>query len=166
MFKSSRVLNVLCAATIAAGLGWSGIERASSQQTPRQQALVVHYPNPAIVINGTGQRYGGLIYVSVYAAGASAGTAPIVTSELGPSARSVWQLPLGAYEVRFGMREGSNLKTFVMRDVILRPEGASLLQVEMNSDAKTTIIGGDMSIQEMQSAIRRLSADVDQLKKR
>jgi hypothetical protein len=166
MLKSTQAVHVFAATVVAAGLCWSGIERASSQQTARQQALVVHYPNPAIVINGSGQRYGGLIYVSVYAVGASASTAPVVTSELGPSARSVWQLPLGVYEVRYGMRTGSELKTFIVRDVILRPEGASTLSVEMNADAKTTIIGGDMSIQEIQSAIRRLSGDVEQLKKR
>jgi hypothetical protein len=166
-------LNFAAAAMLAAGLCWSGIQRAASQQTTKQQALIVGYPNPAIIITGSGQRYGGIIYVSVYAAGPSASTAPVATSELGPSARSVWQLPLGVYEVRYGMREGGNLKTFIVRDVILRPEGATSLVVEMNADAKTTIIGGDMSVQEMQSAIKRLStdvsglrSDVDQLKKK
>ena len=34
-----------------------------------KQALIVGYPNPAIIINGSGKRYGGIIYVKVYPAG-------------------------------------------------------------------------------------------------
>jgi hypothetical protein len=167
----SKRISLIVLAALTFALLWSGIHSAISQQAEeRKGALVVGYPNPAIIIGGSNARYGGIIYVTVYPADMSGdakpGANPVATAELSPSMRSVWQLPLGVYEVRFGMRTGSEMKTFIVRDVILRAEGASSVNVEMNADAKTTIVGGDMSIQEMQDDIRHLLTDVAELKKK
>lgn len=167
----SKRLSFVAVVTLAFAFLWSGVHTAVSQQAEeRKQALAVGYPNPAILIGGSGVPYKGIIYVSVYPASpglaAKQGSGPVATAELYPSQRAVWQLPLGTYEVRFGMRTGSEMKTFIVRDVILRPEGASLLAVEMNADAKTTIVGGDMSIQEMENSIKRMQTDVAELKKK
>ncbi|MCW3054424.1 MAG: hypothetical protein JWN14_3594 [Chthonomonadales bacterium] len=163
----SNRMSLTAVGFLAFALLWNGVHSAHSQEA-RKTALAIGYPNPALIINGSGTRYGGIIYVSVYAAdrGPAQGGAPVVTSELTPSARSVWQLPLGTYEVRYEMRTGSEMKTFIVRDVILRPEGASVLTVEMNADAKTTIVGGDMSVREMEEGLRRLTAEVAELKKK
>jgi hypothetical protein len=174
----SKRMSVVVLAFLGFALLWSGVQPAVSQQADeRKQALVVGYPNPAITISGSGTRYGGIIYVSVYPASASLvakqGAGPVATSELTPSARSVWQLPLGVYEVRYGMRTGSEIKTFIVRDVILRAEGATSLVVEMNADAKTTIVGGDMTAQQMADGVRQslkeiadLKTEVSELKKK
>lgn len=166
----SKRMSLLVVAFLAFALLWSGVRSGISQQAEeRKSALIVGYPNPVIVIGGSGTRYGGLIYVSVYPASrdlvAKLGDGPVATAELTPSQRAVWQLPLGTYEVRFGMRTGSELKTFIVRDVILRTEGASSLTIEMNADAKTTVIGGDMSVKELEDAVSRLVKDVSELKK-
>jgi hypothetical protein len=71
--------------------------------------------------------------------------------------------PLGEYEVQFAMRTGSELKTFILRDVLLRADRGSLLTVEMNADAKTTIIGGDLTAQQMVEYIRALQKEVTTL---
>jgi hypothetical protein len=164
----SKRMSLVVVALLAFALCWSGLQTTVSAQEERKQALIVGYPNPAIIIGGSGTRYGGIIYVSVYPAspgqGAKQGASPVATAEMTPSQRAVWQLPLGVYEVRFGMRTGSEVKTFIVRDVILRAEGASSVIVEMNADAKTTIIGGDMSAQQMADDLRRLLREVSDLK--
>jgi hypothetical protein len=134
------------------------------------QTLIVHYPNPKINIASSGnppKYYAGLIYVKIFAVGAGgvqSGQKPVATAELGPSARTVRQLPLGDYEVWYEMRDGSTLKTFIMRDVILRADGGQALSVEMNGEAATTIIGGEMTAKEMADSIRDLRAQVSSLK--
>ncbi|HZO88590.1 MAG TPA: hypothetical protein VFB38_09645 [Chthonomonadaceae bacterium] len=165
----SKRMSLGVLAILVFALCWSGVHSAVSQQAAeRKSALIVGYPNPAIIIGGSGTRYGGIIYVSVYPVSPGQvpgqGAQPVATAEMTPSQRSVWQLPLGVYEVRYGMRTGSEMKTFIVRDVILRPEGASSLTIEMNADAKTTILGGDMSAQEMQEDIRSLLKEVSDLK--
>jgi len=57
------------------------------------------------------------------------------------------------------LRIGSELRTFVLRDVILRSDRGSSLTVEMNGEAKTTIIGGDMTAQQMAGSIRKLQEE-------
>src|SRR5581483_3650184 len=88
------------------------------------------------------------------------GAGPIASAELAASQRDVRLLPLGEYEVHFSMRTGSELKTFILRDVILRADRANGIVVEMNSDAKTTIIGGAMTAQQMADGIRQLQQEV------
>jgi hypothetical protein len=167
----SKRMSLVTVALLALALFWSGVHSAISQSTEeRKSALSVGYPNPAILIGGSGAPYKGIIYVSVYPSVSNSvpkqGTGPVATAELTPSQRAVWQLPLGTYEVRFGMRTGSEMKTFILRDVILRTEGASLLTVEMNADARTTIVGGDRSVQEIEDDIRHLLREVADLKKK
>lgn len=165
----SKRIQLVVLTLLAFGLCWGGIQKAVSQQEQeRKQALIVGYPNPAIVISGSGTRYGGVIYDSVYPISPDIikknGAGPIATGELYPSQRHVWQLPLGMYEVHFEMRTGSELKTFVRRDVLIRPEGATSVTVEMNADAKTTIIGGDTTVQQMEESIAQLQKEVATLK--
>lgn len=88
-----------------------------------------------------------------------------MTAELSASQRTVAQLPLGEYEVRYGMRTGSELKTFIVRDVILRADRVMNLLVEMNDEAQATIVGGDMTAQQMADTIRQLQKEVEDLKK-
>ena len=155
----SKRISLIVLTVLAFALLWSGAQRAVSQDDARKQSLVINYPNPSIVVSNAGStpvRYGGIIYVSVFQAGGDASKKPVATAELTPSQRDIVMLPLGEYEVHFGMRTGSTVKTFILRNIILRPERASQVTVEMNADAKTTIIGGDMTAQEMADAIRQL----------
>jgi len=155
----SKRISLVGLAVLAFALLWSGAQKAVSQNDTRKQFLGILYPNPNIVISnagGTPVRYGGIIYVSVFQAGGDASRKPVATAELSPSQRDLLNLPLGEYEVHFGMRTGSTVKTFILRNIILRPEQPSQAIVEMNDDAKTTIIGGDMSAQEMADSIRQL----------
>jgi hypothetical protein len=163
-------LSAIVLAVLATGILWTGARKAASQQENEpKQTLVIGYPNPAIVINGSGTRYNGIIYVKVFAITPAlvrkSGPGPIATAELAPSQRHISQLPLGEYEVQYAMRTGSELKTFIVRHVILRPEQATALTVEMNADAKTTIVGGDMSAQQMEDSIRQLMSEVASLKR-
>ena len=166
----SRRISLIVLTLLAFAMFWSSSRQAGSQQeTERKQALIIGYPNPAIIIGGSGTRYGGIIYVSVYPISSELrtkhGAGPIATGELTPSQRFVWQLPLGEYEVRFAMRTGSEMKTFILRDVLLRPEAPHSLIVEMNADAKTTIVGGDMSAQQMADNLQQLQKEVAALKR-
>ncbi len=140
------------------------ITSATPAAQGRQQSPVIPYPNPQIQVKTSGGNlmYRGLIYVSVFRDGETQN--PVATAELGPSARDVIPLDPGRYEVRYAMREGSKLKTFIMRDVIIRSDRGSTLQVEMNGEAETTIIGGDMSAQEMADGVRALRTQVADLK--
>ena len=167
----SKRISLIVLLLLAFALTWSGVQRAVSQQEEeRKQTMVIGYPNPSIVISGSGTRYGGIIYVKVYPISPNLvkrhGSGPIATAELGPSQRDILQLPLGEYEVHYAMRTGSELKTFILRDVILRAERGSTLIVEMNADAKTTIIGGSQTVQQMEESIRQLQKEVADLKKR
>ena len=144
----------------------------AQQDDSKKQTLVIGYPNSGVVIKGTGTdatRYRGLIYVKVFPISPELvkryGAGPMVTAELAASARTVNQLPLGEYEVRYGMRTGSELKTFIVRDVILRADRGTSLSVEMNAESKATIIGGDMTAQEMADTIRALQQEIADLKK-
>jgi hypothetical protein len=161
-----RPINIVAAMIIAGGLLCAGTGRAVSQRDDeRKQTLIVHYPNPMIMINKT-TRYNGMIYVKVYAVGTTPGkkNGPVATAELSPSMRDVMQLPLGEYEVHYAMRTGSELHTFILKDVILRAERGTALSVEMNSDAKTTIIGGDMSAQQMADGVRESMREIASLR--
>jgi hypothetical protein len=169
MSKRISPISLIVLTVLIFALLWSGVQKAVSQQDEeRKQALAIGYPNPSIIISGTNTRYGGIIYVEVYPITPSLvrkhGAGPLVTAELNPSQRGVWQLPLGEYEVHYQMRTGSELKTFIVRQVILRPEGAGVLTVEMNADAKTTIIGDDMSVREMEELIRQSAKEIADLK--
>jgi hypothetical protein len=160
----------LISCTLLAGaLLWLGTPRAASQLVEKKQALVIGYPTTGIVISDSEPVYKGLVYVKVYpispAIVAKEGAGPIVTAQLGPSQRSVSQLALGEYEVHYAIRNGSEQRTLIHRDVILRPEQASALPVEINGDAKTTIIGGDVTAQRMAESIRGLQGEVAALKK-
>jgi hypothetical protein len=140
-------------------------------QTPAQaqtatQTLVINYPNSGASLGTQGAPYRGLVYVKVFAADPELiktyGAGPVSSAELTPSGRDVRQLPLGRYEVQFAYRAGSELKTFVLRDVILRADRAGALTVELN-DARTTIVGGDPSIRQMAEMIQQLQAQVKEL---
>src|ERR1041384_7274326 len=101
--KMTKRISLMVLTLLAFALIWSGSQKAGSQQeTERKQALIIGYPNPAIIISGSGTRYGGIIYDSVYPISPDIikknGAGPIATGELTPSARHVWQLPLGMYE--------------------------------------------------------------------
>ncbi len=137
----------------------------ASAQTATQ-TLVINYPNSGASMGGQAAPYKGLVYVKVFAADPELikkyGAGPVTSAELTPSGRDVRQLPLGRYEVQFAYRAGSELKTFVLRDVILRADRAGALTVELN-DAKTTIVGGDPSIRQMAEMIQQLQAQVKEL---
>jgi hypothetical protein len=141
---------------------------AASQLVEKKQALVIGYPNPGIAISDAVPVYKGMIYVKVYSVGpggAAGGGSPVVTAELTPSQRTVSQLPLGEYEVHYAIRKGSELTTLIHRNVILRADYPANMVVEMNADAKTTIIGGDWTAQRMTESIKGLQAEVSALKK-
>ncbi|HZP81279.1 MAG TPA: hypothetical protein VFB21_06560 [Chthonomonadaceae bacterium] len=165
----SKRMSLTVLLLLAFALSWSGIQRAVSQQdNERKQTLVIGYPTQGIVIEGSPRRYTGVIYVKIYPVGPDLvkkyGAGPIASAELAASQRDVRLLPLGEYEVHFSMRTGSELKTFILRDVILRADRANGIVVEMNSDAKTTIIGGAMTAQQMADGIRQLQQEVGALK--
>ena len=169
--KMSKRSSLIALTLLACALCWGGVQKAASQQEPeRKQTLVIGYPNPAITISPSGTRYNGIIYVRVTpvtpALLARSGGKPVGTAELTPSQRDVLQLPVGEYEVQFGMRTGSEMKTFIVRNVILRADRPTTLVVEMNADAKTTIIGGDMTAQQMADGIRQLQQEVARLKEK
>lgn len=171
--KILKRLHLFVLAICAIALFWANTPHAFTQQdTSKKQTLVIGYPNSGIVIKGSGTdatRYQGLIYVKVFPVSPDLikkyGSGPAVTAELSASQRTVAQLPLGEYEVRYGMRTGSELKTFIVRDVILRADRAMNLLVEMNDEAKATIVGGDMTAQQMADTIRQLQKEVEDLKK-
>ncbi|THF86575.1 hypothetical protein E7T09_10745 [Deinococcus sp. KSM4-11] len=129
------------------------------------QTLVINYPNSGVLSGKVGSpMYRGLVYVTIVPASADLvrqyGSGPVAATELGPSQRDVRTLPLGTYEVRYAVRNGSELRTFILRDVILRADRGNALVVEVNTDAKTTIVGGDLSAQQMATMIRQLQAQV------
>lgn len=156
------VLVSLLTATLGAG------PAASAQTTPQTatQTLVINYPNSGASMGTQAAPYTGLVYVKVFPADPELvkkyGAGPVSSAELRPSARDVRQLPLGRYEVQFAYRVGSELKTFILRDVILRADRSDALTVVLN-DAKTTIVGGDPSIRQMTEMIRELQAQVKEL---
>jgi hypothetical protein len=165
----SKRMSLIALILLSFALSWAGIQRAVSQQDDeRKQTLVIAYPNPFITISGTTTKYAGLIYVKVYPISPGLvkkyGAGPVATAELSASQRDVVLLPLGEYEVHYAMRTGSELKTFILKDIILRPDRATGLLVEMNADAKTTIIGGDMSLQQIEGGLRQLQSEVSELK--
>ena len=160
----------LVAALLAVALAVSGVPKAFSQQDDAvKQTLVINYPNSGISLTGKGGApYRGLVYVKIYPVSPALvkqyGAGPIASAELLASGRDVRKLPLGEYEVHFAVRSGGELKTYILRDVILRADRAGALVVEMNSDAKTTVIGGDMTAQQMADTIRQLQQEVAALK--
>jgi hypothetical protein len=161
-------LSLAVLTVLALALLWMSTPQAASQLVEKKQTLVIGYPNPGIVISDSVPVYKGLIYVKVYPARAGiaeTGGVPIVSAELSPSQRTVSQLPLGEYEIHYAIRKGSELTTLIHRNVILRPEYAANLVVEMNADAKTTIIGGDWTAQRMTETIKGLQAEVAALRK-
>ncbi len=167
----SKRMSLIVLLLLAFALSWSAMRKAVSQQsTEPKQALGVIYPNSGILISGSGTRYGGIIYVKVFPVSEELvqkyGSGPMVSVELNPSQRDGRQLPLGKYEVHFAMRTGSEMKTFILRDVILRADGPCLLTVEMNADAKTTIVGGDTTVQQMEESLHKLQQEVTELKQK
>jgi hypothetical protein len=147
---------------------WQATPKAASQLVEKKQALVIGYPTTGIVISDQVPVYKGIIYVKVYPSGAGLGGAsgsPVVAAELAPSQRTVSQLPYGEYEVHFAMRKGSELTTLIHRDVILRADQPANMIVEMNADAKTTIVGGVWTAQRMVERIKDLLGEVAALKK-
>lgn len=165
----SQRMSLLVFTILAGLLSWSGLQQAASQPgAEAKQTLVIGYPTPGIHIGGDGKPYQGIIYVKIYAADANLvnehRAVPLVSTELTASQRNVSTLPLGAYEVHFAMRKGSELNTFILRDIILRADRGNAVTVEMNADAKTTIIGGDMTAQQMASSIRQLQQEVTTLR--
>jgi len=165
---------LVLAALAVLGLSWGGVRTAfSKQDAERRQTIAIGYPTTGIATGGNDERgrprrYLGIVYVRVTPVGADLvrkyGAGPMVTAELSASRRTVNQLPVGEYEVSFGMRTGSEMKTFVVRDVLLRPDAPSSLIVEMNGEAQTTIVGGDMTARQMADGIRGLQAEVTALK--
>lgn len=158
----SRAMSYLLLAITVFLLVWVSSPRASSQGAQeRKQTLVIGYPTQGIQVDGA--RYTGIIYVKIYPVSSelqkALGTGPVAAAELTASQRDVRQLPLGEYEVHFSMRTGNELRTFILRNVILRADRANSLTVEMNG-AKTTIIGGDMTAQEMADSIRKLQEEL------
>src|SRR5207244_2258941 len=104
----STRLSIVGLTLLSFGLCWCGVHGAPGQQEDeRKQTLIVHYPNPAIVVDTKGTRYNGLIYVSVFPVTSDLmrkhGSKLIATAELGPSMRDVMSLPLGEYEVHYAM---------------------------------------------------------------
>ena len=172
--KMSKRINALILLLLALGLTWSGVQTATSQQDDeRKQTLVIGYPHSGIVLDSkskTALPYRGLIYVKVYPVSPNLvkkyGAGPISSAELSASMRDVRMLPLGEYEVHFSLRTNGELKTYIYRDLILRADRAASIVVEMNSEAKTTIIGGVMTAQQMAESIRQLEKEVAELKRR
>ena len=170
----TKRMQLFALALFAFGLMWVGALKAVSQQENEQkQTLVIGYPNSGIVLDSKATppvRYRGTIYVKVYPISPNIvkkyGAGPIASAELSASMRDVRLLPLGEYEVHYSMRTNGELKTYIYRDLILRSDRAASLVVEMNSDAKTTIIGGDMTAQQMAESIRQLQREVADLKRR
>lgn len=159
MPRAISYLTVICGVL---SLVWASSQQAVSQGTrDPKQTLVINYPTQGIQVDGA--RYIGIIYVKIFPISPDLqkqfGTGPVATAELTASQRDIIQLPLGEYEVHFGQRTGSELKTFILRDVIMRADRGGNLTVEMN-DAKTTIIGGDMTAQQMAGSIRKLQEDL------
>src|SRR5262249_41635751 len=123
-----RRTTLVVVALLATGMLWSGMRPAVSQQDNEpKQTLIIGYPTQGIIIEGTGPiavRYKGIILVKIYPVSSNLvrkyGAGPIASAELGPSQRDVRQLPLGEYEVHFSMRDASELKTYILREVILR----------------------------------------------
>ena len=166
----SKHIQLLVLTLLAFALSWCGIQKAFSQQDDApKQTLVIHYPNSGILLNGkTGAIYRGIVYVKVYPVTPALvrryGAGPIAAAELTASMRDVRMLPLGEYEVHFAIRNDSELKTYILRDVILRADRANSLTVQMNAEAKTTIVGGDMTAQQMADSLRQLQQEVGDLK--
>ncbi|AIZ44761.1 hypothetical protein QR90_06125 [Deinococcus radiopugnans] len=163
---ASTHARVVLISLLSAALGGSPAASAQTTPQPATQTLVINYPNSGANMGAQTAPYKGLVYVKVFAADPELikkyGAGPVSAAELTPSGRDVRQLPLGRYEVQFAYRVGSELKTFVLRDVILRPDRAGALTVELN-DAKTTIVGGDPSIRQMAEMIGQLQAQVKDL---
>ena len=163
MFASRRVSPTLRTLPLAAML----LLLAAAQQAQGPlQTLVINYPNSGVKLTSQAAPYRGLVYVKIFPVSPELikanGSGPIAAAELNASGRDVRKLPLGTYEVQFSMREGSNLKTFVVKDVILRSDGGEALTVELN-DAATTVVGGTMSVQQMQALIGQLQQQVSTL---
>ncbi|MES2463160.1 MAG: hypothetical protein V4671_21460 [Armatimonadota bacterium] len=171
---SKRIYFLLLSLCMAAYFCTVAPRALAQQDDSKKQTLVIGYPTTGIVIKQAGaatdaKKYLGIIYVKVFPVSPDLvrryGAGPMVSAELTASARTVNQLPLGQYEVRYGMRTGSELKTFIVRDVILRADRGTSLLVEMNDEAKTTIVGGDMTAQEMADTIRQLRQEIADLKR-
>ena len=166
----SKRISVIVLALMAFALSLAGIQKATSQQDDeRKQTLVIGYPNSGILIDGKGSTpYRGMLYVKIFPVSPNIvkkyGAGPIASAELAASQREVCQLPLGEYEVRYSLRNNGELKTFILRDVILRADRAVSLTVEMNNEAKTTIVGGDMTAQQMADSIRQLQREIGDLR--
>lgn len=162
----SRVLSVRVLPLLAA---LAGAPPAFAQAPQATQTLVINYPNSGAVVGPQTAPYKGLVYVKVFPADPDLigkyGAGPISAAELTPSQRDVRQLPLGRYEVQFAYRVGSELKTFVLKDVILRADRSDALTVELG-DARTTVVGGDLSVQQMAELIRQLQAQVKALQQK
>jgi len=164
----SKRMSLAFVPVLALALLWLGARSASSQLVEKKQALIVGYSTIGIVISDKEPVYKGAVYVKAYQISPpnpDAKGGPVVAAELYPSQRAVWQLPQGEYEVHYAIRKGSELTTLIHRNVLLRPEGATSMAVEMNGDAKTTIIGGDWTAQHMTEAIKALQAEVASLKR-
>ncbi|ULH14845.1 hypothetical protein MF271_12760 [Deinococcus sp. KNUC1210] len=165
-FKSARP--VLLALLLT---GAPGLLPASAQSPAPTQTLVIGYPDGGVPSGKVGSPlYRGLVYVTVFATSPELvrqyGTAPVVSAELTPRQRDVRTLPLGTYEVHFAVRNGSEVKTFILRNVILRADRGSSLTVEVNLDAATTIVGGDLTAEQMAALIRALQARLSALEQR
>ncbi len=170
--KFSRAFNaasLLFALAGSVALLGSGAQQASAQQDAAKQTLVIRYPNSGIALSAAGgPPYRGIVYVKIYPVSPDLvkryGAGPVAAAELSASQRDVRLLPLGEYEVHFAVRKGVELKTFILRNVILRADRADTIGVEMSDEAKTTIIGGDMTAQQMAETIRQLQSDLAALK--
>ena len=146
------------------------------KEEPKQN-LTLLYPNDGIVLEGKGDdvvRYKGIIYVKVYPVSArlkkELGEGPVFSNELQPGylgdgdRRPALRLPLGEYEVHFSMRDADDLRTCIKRNVILTRDTAPLVTAELSGTAKTLVIGGDISFQEMENAVYELAVEVKELK--
>ncbi|GGR27933.1 hypothetical protein GCM10008957_44000 [Deinococcus ruber] len=167
LFKSARPVLLALLVTGAAGL----LHPAAAQSPALTQTLVIGYPDGGVPSGKVGSPlYRGIVYVTVFATSPDLvrqyGTAPVVSAELGPRQRDVRTLPLGTYEVHFAVRNGSELRTFILRNVILRADRGSSLTVEVNLDAATTIVGGTMTAEQMEALIRALQARISALEQR
>ena len=147
----------------------AGAQDPGQDEGPKQRLTLV-YPREGIVLSGSGDdavKYTGLTYVKVFPISPRLkkkyGDDPIFSDELhckhgensgGDDYRSP-SLPLGIYEIQFSMREGNNMKTCIKRPVILSSENSPTVTAEF-SNAKTLVIGGDHTLQQMEAAITEL----------
>jgi hypothetical protein len=158
--KSLVALVAMLALTLIGSL------RADAQllKEPIQQLRITYPTQGAPLVAGAADSvyYKGIVYVNVTPTSpdviAKYGAKPLVSEEYTPGLHGIYNLPVGFYEVSFGMRIGTEVHTFIVRDVNLRQPNSVI--VELDGTSKTTIVGGDMTVRDMIAAITKSQGDI------